>query len=488
MLQIEEMQPKNIYLSLETPCDLDLEKSMLGALLANNSLIRKVEEIISCACFSDEFHAKIYKKITDEYYAFGAVDVAIITSYTIRVLKISEDAEYCRDLINDLLLVGLRVTDVVSIAKRLDGLYRARVFLQSLCSAAVEFSSINHKEDDELSIDGLISLGEQNIINSRPFSRNSCKKIADLIGNWREQKLTLQGRKSSKGLLTGFDEVDSYLKGLQKSQLIILAGRTSMGKTAFALNVLANISNKFINDGEEGGVALFSLEMSSNELISRFVSMLSGKELSSLVSSAISSKDAPHINIAINYLKKLNFILDDSADLTFSELRSNCLRLVKHQNVKCICVDYLQLIKAEAGMSSMYRTGFITQLTAKLKALAKELDIPIIVLSQLSRAPETRAGRRPELSDLRDSGTIEQDADVVLFIYRQKYYELLRGKPEKDDPSYEQWQQDIAKAHNEASILVAKNRNGPLGDVELRFLPEIVKFENITAEEKKDAE
>lgn len=477
---IQEIKPRTIYFSLDTPCDTELEKTMLGSLLAHNHFIPEADKVINYDCFFEELHAKIYKKLTDEYYQHGAVDAVTITSYLFHSLKISSDIEDCRELINNMIFPdGLKTSCIKSIAGRVNELYRARIFLQSLCSAASEFAVMHEKEDQGWSIDGMISLGEQKIISSRPRSKHSCKKICDLIPNWQEQKLTSHGRKSGKGLMTGFSAIDNYIQGLQKSQLIILAGRTSMGKTAFALNILANICDRFSTLGEDGGVALFSLEMSSSELISRFVSMVSGKDLSNVASSNLSSRDAPRITTATNYLKKLNFVLDDYQDLTFSELRSRCLRLVKHQNVKCICVDYLQLIKAEPGMSSAYRTGFITQLTAKLKALARELDVPIIVLSQLSRAPESRVGRRPELSDLRDSGTIEQDADIVLFIYRQKYYELLRTKPEKDDPEYAEWAQKLEAARNDAAIIVAKNRNGPLGDTELKFIPEIVKFENI---------
>lgn len=269
--------------------------------------------------------------------------------------------------------------------------------------------------------------------------------------------------------------MDSKLGGFRNSDLVILAGRPSMGKTAFALNLAINACSKAKLTGVEQVVGFFSLEMSSVDLMTRVVSMWSGVDSTRFIDGKINEENYNKVREAIVDVNKLPLFIDDSPALTISAIRSRARKLKRQNNLSILFIDYLQLIKCTEKVDN--RTLEVAEITRSLKALAKELNIPIIALSQLSRAVEQRVDKKPILSDLRESGSIEQDADIVMFIYREEYY--LKGKePRINTLEHKEWIEKLNKSHNIAEIIITKHRKGPTGNVKLYYDDKCSKFNN----------
>ena len=301
------------------------------------------------------------------------------------------------------------------------------------------------------------------------------------------------------GVPTGFRDLDKKLGGLHKSDLIIIAGRPSMGKTALGTNIAFNCSNKFKEEIDEHGnakiidggkVAFFSLEMSSEQLATRILAERSKISGDKMRKAEFSKDDFNKIAKTSSEIEKLNLIIDDNPILTIPILRARARRLKRLHNISLIIIDYLQLMSSSSNNRNDGRVQEISEITRGLKSIAKELNIPIVALSQLSRQVEQREDKRPQLSDLRESGTIEQDSDVVMFIFRESYY-LERmmpiRKPEEDDLKYNErmsrWQQMAEESYNKAEIIVAKQRHGPIGMIKMHFDANFTKFSDLSNEE-----
>jgi replicative DNA helicase len=282
-------------------------------------------------------------------------------------------------------------------------------------------------------------------------------------------------------VVSGFGDLDNMLGGLQNSDLIILAGRPSMGKTALATNIAFNAAKYFSNEKENASAVMFSLEMSAEQIGLRILAEQAKIPSDKLRKGDLNEKDSIELSNAYQEIHKLNFFFDDSPNLTVSELRSKLRRYKNNYNIKLVLIDYLQLIKPEGSRDN--RVSELSEITRNLKQLAKEFDLPVISLSQLSRQVENRDDKRPLLSDLRESGSIEQDADVVMFIYRESYYlqrnEPTRG-PDETRESYQKkhdaWKDRNEDVFNKAELIVAKQRNGPTGKVDLYFDDKFTKF------------
>ncbi len=283
------------------------------------------------------------------------------------------------------------------------------------------------------------------------------------------------------GIVSGFKDLDNMLGGLQNSDLIILAGRPSMGKTALATNIAFNAAKYFSQEEDKGSVVMFSLEMSAEQIGLRILAEQSRIPSDKLRKGELNESDSLKLSNTYKEINNLNFFFDDSPNLTISELRSKLRRYKNNFNVKLILIDYLQLIKPESNRDN--RVNELSEITRNLKQLAKEFDLPVISLSQLSRQVENRDDKRPLLSDLRESGSIEQDADVVMFIYRESYY-LQRNEPtrgaDETQESYEKkhdsWKERNEQVFNKAELIIAKQRNGPTGKIELYFDDKYTKF------------
>jgi replicative DNA helicase len=294
------------------------------------------------------------------------------------------------------------------------------------------------------------------------------------------------------GLSTGLRDVDSKLGGLHPSDLLILAGRPGMGKTALATKIAFGAAKALLLEAQGQGpgvqpkaqVAIFSLEMSAEQLATRLLSEEALISSDRIRRGDIGQKDFDKFVQVSREIASLPLQIDDTPAITMSALRTRCRRLKRTKGLALVIVDYLQLMRPSAGTRPENRVLEISQITQGLKALAKELNIPVLALSQLSRAVESREDKRPQLADLRESGTIEQDADCVMFVYRDEYYLEQRmpkevafeGNSEKFHAAMEEWQQKMAKAHNRADLIIAKQRHGPTGTVPLFFEGEFTRF------------
>ena len=301
------------------------------------------------------------------------------------------------------------------------------------------------------------------------------------------------------GVPTGFKDLDNKLGGLHKSDLIIIAGRPSMGKTALGTNIAFNCAIKYQEEKDEfenkkiidgGKVAFFSLEMSSEQLATRILAEQTKISGDKMRKADLNKEDFNKIAKTSSELEHLNLIIDDNPVLTIPTLRSRARRLKRMHDINLIIIDYLQLMSSSSNNKNEGRVQEISEITRGLKSIAKELNIPIIALSQLSRQVEQREDKRPQLSDLRESGTIEQDSDVVMFIYRESYYlerlEPIR-KSEEDDLKYNErvsrWQQLTNENYNKAEIIIAKQRHGPIGSIKMHFDANYTKFSDLTTKD-----
>ena len=284
------------------------------------------------------------------------------------------------------------------------------------------------------------------------------------------------------GITTGFVDLDNILGGLNNSDLLILAARPSMGKTALAVNIAYNAALEVHEENralqKDGCVGLFSLEMSSSQLSSRILSMGTGIDSNKIRKGDINEKEFSDLIKRSREIAALPFFLDDSPALSISQIRTRARRLKRQHNLRLLVIDYLQLLRGMSKRGAENRVQEISEITQGLKAIAKELNIPVIALSQLSRAVEQREDKRPQLSDLRESGSIEQDADVVMFIYREEYYLARKQPPEEKAAEHAAWQEQMEQARNLTEVFIAKQRNGPVGKVKLRFDGATTMFQN----------
>src|SRR2546421_6308465 len=294
------------------------------------------------------------------------------------------------------------------------------------------------------------------------------------------------------GLATGLKDLDSKMGGLQPSDLIIVAGRPGMGKTALATNIAYNVARAWrgevradghIDTVNGGIVGFFSLEMSAEQLATRIIAEQSGIPSSMIRRGGINERDFEKIkDIAID-LQHLPFYIDETGGLTVAQLAARARRLKRQKGMDLLVIDYIQLLSGSMRRAQEGRVQEVTEITTNLKALAKELNVPIVALSQLSRQVENRDDKRPQLSDLRESGSIEQDADVVLFVFREEYY-LSNKEPRPGTDEYTKWQIEMADVHGKAEIIIGKQRHGPTGTVNVQFDAAVTRFDNLAQGEQ----
>jgi len=292
------------------------------------------------------------------------------------------------------------------------------------------------------------------------------------------------------GIATGLRDLDTKMGGLQRSDLIVLAGRPGMGKTSLATNIAYNIARAYAYelaaDGTHkttngGIVGFFSCEMSAEQLATRIIAERTGIPSSNIRRGGISEGDFEKIRDYSVELQSLPFYVDETGGLSISQVTARARRLKRQKGLDLIVIDYIQLLAGSGKRGNDNRVQEITEITTNLKALAKELNVPIIALSQLSRQVESRDDKRPQLSDLRESGSIEQDADVVMFVFREEYY-LANKEPRAGTPEYEKWQLDMSLVHGKAEVIIGKQRHGPTGTVELHFDASVTRFGDLAAD------
>lgn len=432
------------------PHNLEAEKSVIGAsMLSRDALFDVLEEITA-----DDFYSKSNKEI------FTVITDLQRNNVPVDVLTVSEELKKR----NTLEAVGGRVyvaglsspTQVPSVSNAKDyaKIVAQKATLRRLIETADAIASKGYEEkEDTLDILEFAEKGIFDISQSRQHKDTA--RIQDiLMTNLSDISERMQHQGGVTGVTSGLIDLDKKLSGFQKSDMVVLAARPSMGKTAFALNVAVNAAIK-----GNANVLIFSLEMSKEQLSQRILSMESRVESQKMSTGDIGAADWDKISTALDSLNKANIVIDDTPGIKMMEIKNKCRRMKAEQGLDMIILDYLQLM--EGDKRSDNRQQEITGLSRGMKLLAREMDCPIIVLSQLSRAPDQRENHRPVLSDLRESGAIEQDADVVIFLYRDEVYHEDTEKP------------DVCE------IIVAKHRNGPIGTVDVAWQSKFTRFANL---------
>lgn len=429
------------------PQNREAEMSVLGAMLFEESALVRALEILKPTYFYDDPHQKIFSAIQSLFEKNQAVDLVTVTE-ELRKRKELEGvggASYLTQLTASV-PTAVNVEHYAQIVKE-------KALLRRLISTANQILQQSYEPASE--VNELVDRAEQMIFEISQYQiEGKFIPLKDVIRTSIETIDQLYQRKEHvTGLATGFREFDTRTAGLQPSELIVVAGRPSMGKSAFVSSICENVAVQL-----KKPIAFFSLEMSKEQLVQRMLCSHARVDAQKVRTGYLSHQDWPKLTAAAGKLSEVPIFIDDSPTLTALELRAKARRLKGQHNVELVVVDYLQLMQGFGRAEN--RQQEISEISRSLKALARELRVPVIAVSQLSRAVESRTGNRPQLSDLRESGAIEQDADVVVFLFREEYYH----------PTEEN--------RNKAEAIIAKQRNGPTGSIELVFLKEWTRFDN----------
>ena len=451
----------NLDLGKLPPQALDLEESVLGALMLEKDALTNVIDILKPENFYKDANKEIYQSIIDLFNDSEPIDLLTVTSQ----LKKNGKLEYVGGS-----FYVTQLTTRVNSASNIE--YHARIILeQSIKRQLIEVSGEVQKEayEDTTDVFDLLDNTEQSLFDiSESHIRKNYSQVKGLM---KEAIDELQAKKTRKdgitGVPSGFIDLDNITSGWQPSDLVIIAGRPSMGKTAFVLSMMRNASID-----HEMPIALFSLEMSSLQIVNRLISSEAELDSDKIKKGNLKDYEWQQLLHKTDQLNNAKIFIDDTPALSILELRAKSRRLKSQHDIQCIIVDYLQLMSGEYGKSSGNREQEIASISRSLKAIAKELNVPVLALSQLSRAVETRGGdKRPVLSDLRESGSIEQDADMVLFIYRADRYDITEDE-------------DGNLTAGVAEVLLRKNRNGPTGKVKLKFIERFAKFADMSSNDE----
>lgn len=444
----------------ELPHAIEAEQSLLGAMLIYPSVVRLVQDQgLMKEDFFLEMNQRIYDAMLDIALAGKPVDVTtVITRLNdLQVLKLAGDADYIIHL-SDTAISPANCESYIQVIKE-------RSQMRQLIEMSQKITELGF--ESEYDIDDLLDQAEKDILtvtrkrNASDFqsSRMVVSKVIEEINHLRSTSDRVTGIK------TGYTDLDHMTNGFQRQDLIILAARPAMGKTAFALNLALNAS--YYN---EGAIAIFSLEMPAESLMKRILSAKSTVESSKLRSGMINDEEYNKLCEAANELMASKIFIDDSSNVKISEVFSKCRKLHSEHGLDLILIDYLQLLSGSGKSSRESRQQEVSEISRSLKVLAREMNCPVIALSQLSRSVESRPDKHPMLSDLRESGSIEQDADIVMFLYRDEYY-----NKDNDENGSE-------NLDDKTDVDIAKHRNGATGRVELAFRKSISAFFNYTSE------
>lgn len=432
------------------PSNIEAENSVLGSMMTSKDAITVAVEIIYRDDFYSEINSYIFDAILNIYNRNEEADV-VTTSEELKKMGLLED-------IGGLSYLANLTSSVIAISNTsyYCEIIKEKSTLRKLIKASDKIISNCYSQEGEVS--AIVENAEKEIfdITQRSHRMGLVPVKEVLLESFAEIEKRAQNPNSITGLSTGFIDLDKKLSGLQKSDLILLAARPSMGKTALMVNIATNAAIK-----EKATVAMFSLEMSKNQLVQRIISSTAHVDLQKVIGGNLNEDEWLKIINTMPILSEMDIEIDDTAGISPLELKAKCRSLINsRKKLDLIVIDYLQLMQMGSKVES--RQQEISAISRNLKAIAKELEVPVIALSQLSRSPELRSDHRPILSDLRESGAIEQDADIVMFLYRDEYY----NKEESESP-------------NTGEVIIAKHRNGPTGTVDLVFKKEFTKFLNL---------
>jgi replicative DNA helicase len=468
------------------PHNLEAEQALLGAILVNNEAVDRVSSFLKATHFYDALHARIYD--TAAKLILGGKRATPITLKTY-----FEGSETVGDLPVPQYL-GRLAANATTIINAED--YGRTIYDLAIRRQLIEIGEtlVNTAFDSpidappsvqiETAEQQLYEIAETGKYGSgfEPFSAALTDAI-DMAANAYRRDGGLSG------LATGFADLDQRMGGLQPSDLIIIAGRPSMGKTAFATNIAYHVARNHRAEQDSDNaldgavVGFFSLEMSAEQLATRIISEQACLPSERIRRGRIESEEFDRIVEVSQELQSLPLYIDQTGGITVAQLAARARRLKRHRGVGLIVVDYLQLLSGSSKRASEGRVQEVSEITTGLKALAKELHVPVVALSQLSRQVENREDKRPQLADLRESGSIEQDADVVLFVFREEYY-VERRQPRENTEGHKQWQAEMDMVTGKAEVIIGKQRHGPTGTVQLQFTPEFTRFGNLAAADR----
>jgi replicative DNA helicase len=471
------------------PQNIEAEAALLGALMIDNRLAEDIQLKLRPEHFFEPLHARIYEAI------LKLVDKNMIAS-PVTLRPLFEQDEEMKELGGPAYLAQLTGSGAAIIGARdFAGQVYELALLRALVGVGREMVENALDTSEEVDPKGQIEAAEAALYRvaeegGGESSTKTFAQAATLAVKTAERALNSGGHIS--GITTGMDGLNAKIGGLHHSDLVILAGRPGMGKTALATNIAFNAATRWVRDLADGispeksvgaGVAFFSLEMSSEQLANRILAEQSGIVSERIRTGQISRAEFHDFARAAGALEGLPLFIDDTPGLTIAAIRTRARRMKRRHNIGLVVVDYLQLLQGTGRNGNDNRVQEISEISRGLKMLAKELNVPVLALSQLSRAVEQREDKRPQLADLRESGSIEQDADMVLFVYREEYYLVpsepehpVPGEPQEKFNKYNDWEEKMRPVRGMAEVIVAKQRHGATGKVKLKFESKITRF------------
>jgi replicative DNA helicase len=469
------------------PHNLDAEQALLGAILVNNDAYYRVSDFLEPESFFEELHRRIFE-----------VMVALI-----RAGKIATPITL-KTFLGDVDLGGVTVSQYLArLAAEATTVINAEGYGRAIYDLAVRRNLIGIGEDlVNVAYDSPVESSPRDQIEEAERRLYGLAETGRYDGGFVRFSDALTGaidiaaaayRREGKlsGISTGLIDLDRMMGGLQPSDLVILAGRPGMGKTALVTNIAFNIAKVYRGEKQQDGtlktvnggiIGFFSLEMSSEQLATRVIAEQSGVPSYKIRRGDIQEEDFYKITDAAREMQNIPFYIDQTGGISIAQLTARARRLKRQKGLDVLIIDYLQLLSGSSKKGEN-RVQELTEITTGLKALAKELNVPVVALSQLSRQVEQRDDKHPQLSDLRESGSIEQDADIVMFVYREEYY-VKNKEPKMGTPEYLTWQDEMARIHGKAEVIIGKQRHGPTGTVQLAFQADITRFTDLADEDK----
>ena len=455
------------------PSNLEAEQSLIGSILVNNDIIDEVANIINPNSFYDPAHIKIYEVIEILNNKGMVANPITLKNYFEKDDMLNEvgGTEYLVKLTR----FSSSTKQAVDYAKIVHEMYLRRELI--LISDNLSSETLNSNEQNAESIIESTEKSLFDLAERGSFSQSFLKFNQALDQTIEMATLAMKNEKGIVGVPTGLTALDEMLGGLHKSDLVILAGRPSMGKTALATNIAYHAAQNIMNRQEKSSVAFFSLEMSSEQLSTRILSEQARIKSDDIRRGKVTEEEINRYIETSRNIYNLPLFIDETPAITIATLSNRARRIKRLFGVSLIVVDYIQLMRANT-FKNEGRVQEISEITQGLKALAKELGVPVLALSQLSRAVEQRDDKQPQLADLRESGSIEQDADVVMFVYREAYY-LERKQPKPGSIEHAEWQSKMNDVNGLADIILGKQRHGPTGTVKVEFEGIYTKFKDL---------
>ena len=458
------------------PSNLEAEQALLGSILVNNDILDEISSIVASNIFYDPAHIKIYEVI-ENLNSKGMIANPITLKNFFEKDNMLDDVGGTEYLVKLTRFSG-STKQAIDYAKIIHEMYLRRELVQVSDKLSNDTLNANHNEQNAENIIENTEKSLYDLAERGSFSQSYLKFNKALDQTIQMATLAMQNDQGIVGVPTGLTDLDEKLGGLHKSDLIILAGRPSMGKTALATNIAFNAAQHFLNIQNKSSVAFFSLEMSSEQLSTRILSEQARIKSDDIRRGKVTEEEINRYIETSRNIYDLPLFIDETPAITIAALCNRARRIKRLHDLGLIVVDYIQLMRSSSGKNEG-RVQEISEITQGLKALAKELSVPVLALSQLSRAVEQRDDKLPQLADLRESGSIEQDADVVMFVYREAYY-LERKQPKLGSIEHAEWQSKMNDVNGLADIILGKQRHGPTGTIKVEFEGIYTKFKDLS--------